>query len=215
MKAQPEYRFTAKAALSHEWLATIPAVASESPDSGVYSVAESHDSTPVPDSKSTSVETMTEEFASWDTEELSQQTIQLPKVNNTATTVLLNYNQTTARSSNTLDPHKADDDTTVFLDYRQGNSKSSTALDEPQNISHQTVTISSNHNISRKPLATDKKIPPPLPPPEMNIPHRERKVRASPETPSKSLASWLKKFRQTAEIKGILIPYYGLTGRLG
>ncbi|KAJ5371186.1 uncharacterized protein N7496_007278 [Penicillium cataractarum] len=192
MKAQPEDRLTAKAALSHEWLEKAPALASESPDSGGYSVPETPDSTPVPDSKSTSVETMTEEFASWDTEELSQQIILPPKADNAATTVLLNYNQTAARSSNTLNTHKADD-TMASLDYSQSNSKSSTALNKPQNI-------------SRKPVATDQQ---PVrsslsssPPPGVTIFDSERKVRASPETPSKqSLASWWKRFRQTAEIK--------------
>ncbi|OKP13338.1 Rho-GTPase-activating protein 5 [Penicillium subrubescens] len=213
MKAQPKDRPTAKAALSNQWLATIPSPTLEDSDSRVSSVGDTYGTTPVPDLNSSSVEAMTEEFASWDTEELTQKKIQPRKPDNDIT-VLLGYNKTTPKSSTALNSNTAYNDA---MSYSQNTSRSSTALDGSQNNFGQTVTISDNHTISRKPVAADKSpTPPPIPSKDESvIPRGEprnspgstnAKVRVSPKSsPSKqSLSSWWKGFKanaRKAEIK--------------
>lgn len=121
MKAHPKDRCTAKAALSHKWLATIAIPASEGPDSEAYSPGETSDLSPIPESKSFTVELMTQEFASWDTEELSQKTIQ-PRKSDPHITAFLNYEQSTS-SSTDLSPHKGDNATMTPSSYSPTASK--------------------------------------------------------------------------------------------
>lgn len=217
MKAHPKDRPSAKTALSHKWLPTIPSPTLEGPDSRVSSVGDTRESTLVADPKSASVEVMTEGFASWDTEDLTQRTIQPPKPDNDIT-ALLGYNMPKSKSSTSLSPKSAHNDA---MSYSESTSRSSTALDGSQNTPDQAVTVSNNHTISRKPVAADKgPIPSPIPSAnERVVPGDE--ARNTPETsnsrfrfspkssPSKqSLASWWKNFKpnaQKAEIKGTFI----------
>lgn len=220
MKAHPKDRCTAKVALSHKWLATIAIPASEGPYSEAYSPGETSDLSPEPESKSFTVEVMTQEFASWDTEDLSQKTIQ-PRKSDPHITAFLNYKQSTS-SSTDLSPHKGDIATMTPSSYSPTASKSSNAFDEPPNATDQAVTDPNNRAISRKPVAAnnnptrspnfstfDDIIPngePNYSPGSANF--EDRRNPTSP--PSKtSLSLWWKKFRASAqrvEPKGTSIP---------
>lgn len=221
MKAQPKDRPISKAALSHKWLATIPPPTLEDTDSRVSSVGDTHDTTPVPDLNPSSDEAMTEDFASWDTEELPEKTIQPRKPDNDITT-LLGYNKTTSKSSTALNSNAANNDA---VSYSQNTSRSSIALDGSQNTPGQTVTISNNHTVSRKTVAADKSpTPPPTPSTDERVIPRDEprnspgitnsKFRISPKSPpsKQSLSSWWKGFKASArktEIKGDFIVMAG------